>query len=84
MMGGFGNGMGPFGWLGMGVFWLVLVGLIVWFVLRLLPSSRAGGTTRDTDESTLEILDRRMAQGEIDTQTWQAQRASLTGATRDR
>jgi len=82
MMGGFGNGMGSLGWLGMGVFWLVLIGLIVWLVLRLLPG-RGGETTRDTGESTLEILDRRMAKGEIDTQTWQAQRAALTGATRE-
>jgi len=84
MMGGFGNGMGSLGWLGMGVFWLVLLGLIVWLVMRLLPDSRGDGATRDTAESTLEMLDRRMAKGEIDTQTWQAQRAALTGATRDR
>ena len=83
MMGGFGNGMGSLGWLGMGVFWLVLLGLIVWLVMRLLPDSRGDGATRDTAESTLEMLDRRMAKGEIDTQTWQAQRAALTGATRE-
>ncbi|NMM33664.1 MAG: hypothetical protein HHJ13_06645 [Phycicoccus sp.] len=82
MMGGYGNGMGSLGWLGMGVFWLVLVGLIVWLVLRLLPGRSGDGTTRSTGESTLEILDRRMASGEIDTPTWQAQRAALTGATR--
>ena len=34
MMGGFGNGMGSFGWLAMGVFLLVLVGLVVWLVAR--------------------------------------------------
>src|SRR5665647_880233 len=79
MMGGFGNGMGSLGWLGMGVFWLVLLGLIVWLVMRLLPDNRGGGSTRDAAESTLEILDRRMAKGEIDTQTWQAQRDALTG-----
>ena len=83
-MGGFGNGTGSLGWLGMGVFWLVLVGLIVWLVMRLLPGRSGGGRTRDTGESTLEILDRRMARGEIDTPTWQAQRAALTGAPRDR
>ena len=83
MMGGFGNGMGSLGWLGMGVFWLVLLGLIVWLVMRLLPDNRGDGATRDTAESTLEMLDRRMAKGEVDTQTWQAQRAALTGATRD-
>jgi hypothetical protein len=32
----------------MGVFWLVLLGLIVWLVMRLLPDNRRGGTTRDT------------------------------------
>ena len=34
MMGGLGNGMGSLGWLGMGVLLLVLVGLIVWLVVR--------------------------------------------------
>ena len=85
MMGGYGNGMGSIGWIGMGVFWLVLLGLIVWLVMRLLPgSSGSGGTTRSTGESTLEILDRRMASGEIDTKAWQTQRAALVGAQRDR
>ena len=85
MMGGYGNaGMGSLGWLGMGVFWLVLLGLIVWLVMRLLPGSSGGGTTHSTGESTLEILDRRMASGEIDTEVWQTQRAALVGAQRDR
>ena len=84
MMGWYGNGTGSLGWLGMGVFWLILLGLIVWLVMRLLPGNRGGGTTRSIGESTLDILDRRMARGEIDTPTWQAQRAALTGATRDR
>lgn len=34
MMGGSGFGMGVFGWLAMGVFLLVLVGLVVWLVAR--------------------------------------------------
>ena len=65
MMGWYGRGMGPLGWLGMGLFWLILLGLIVWLVIRLLPGSN-GGTTRDTGRSALEILDRRLASGEID------------------
>jgi len=68
----------------MGVFWLVLLGLIVWLVMRLLPGGSGGGTTPSTGESTLEILDRRMASGEIDTAAWQTQRAALAGAQRDR
>ena len=84
MMGWYGRGgMGSVGWLGMGVFWLVLLGLIIWLVVRLLPGS-GSGTTRSTGESALEILDRRLDRGEIDTQAWQAQRAALVGAQQDR
>jgi putative membrane protein len=83
MMGWYGGGMGPLGWLAMGVFWLILIGLIVWLVIRLLPASNSG-TTRDTGESPLSILDRRLASGEIDLDTWQAQRAALLSARDDR
>ncbi len=82
-MGWNGNGMGSLGWLGMGVFWFVLLGLIVWLVVRLLPGS-SDGSTRSSGESALETLDRRMANGDLDTEAWQAQRAALTGAQRDR
>ena len=83
MMGWYGGGMGPLGMLAMGVFWLVLIGLIVWLVMRLLPGSNSG-TTRDAGESPFSILDRRLASGEIDLDTWQAQRAALLGARDDR
>jgi putative membrane protein len=83
MMGWYGGGMGPLGWLGMGLFWLILLGLIVWLVVRLLPGSN-GGTTRKTGRSALEILDRRLASGEIDLDAWQAQRVALVGAQGDR
>jgi putative membrane protein len=80
MMGWYGNGTSSIGWLGMGAFWLIVLGLIIWLVVRLLPGS-FGATTRTTDESALEILDRRLASGELDIETWQAQRAALVGAT---
>ena len=78
-----GGGMGSLGWLGMGVFWLVLIGLIIWLVVRLLPGS-GSGTTRNTGESALEILDRRLASGQIDVEPWQAQRAAILTARGDR
>jgi len=78
MMGSYGNAMGSLGWLGMGVFWLLLLGLIVWLVMRLLPGS-TGRTSRPTGDSAAEILDRRMARGEIDVPAWQTQRAALQG-----
>ena len=84
MMGWYGGGgMGSLGWLGMGVFWLVLIGLIIWLVVRLLPGS-GSGTTRNTGESALEILDRRLANGQIDVEPWQAQRAAILTARGDR
>jgi putative membrane protein len=82
MMGWYGGGIGAAGWLGMGVFWLILLGLIVWLVVRLLPGS--DGETRPSGESPLEILDRRLASGQIDLETWQVQRAALLGAQGDR
>jgi putative membrane protein len=76
MMGWYGGGMGALGWLGMGVFWLLLFAMIVWLVVWLLPGSD-GVTGRSYGESALDILDRRLASGEIDLQAWQVQRSAL-------
>jgi len=81
-MGWYGGGVGPLGWLAMGLFWLILLGLIVWLVTRLLPAG--GGTTHLAGESPLDILGRRLASGDIDLDTWQAQRAALLAARGDR
>jgi len=78
MMGSYGNAMGSLGWLGIGVFWLLLLALIVWLVMRLLPGS-SDRALRPTGDSAAEILDRRMAKGEIDVSEWQTQRAALHG-----
>ncbi len=83
MMGWYGGEIGAAGWLGMGVFWLVLLGLIVWLVVWLLPGSNRG-ITRPSGESPVEILDRRLASGQMDLEAWQVQRAALLGAQGDR
>jgi putative membrane protein len=82
MMGWHGGGMGAFIWPAMGLVWLILLGLIVWLVIRLLPGS-SEPPTRTPGESAVEILDRRMANGEIDLEAWQAQRTALLAAQRD-
>jgi putative membrane protein len=75
MMGWYGPGMGLGAWLFMGLFWVALVALIVWVVTLLLPSrNRPASGGVDTPE---EILDRRFARGEIDEETYRAQRAAL-------
>jgi len=75
MMGWYGA-MGPLAGLAMIVFWFGMLGLIVWAVGRLLPGN-SGETTRENSESAVEILDRRLANGEIDMHEWQAQRSTL-------
>jgi putative membrane protein len=76
MMGWYGGGMGIGAWLFMGLFWAALLALIVWLVGRLLPSNNRP-SPEATPQSPEEILDRRFALGEIDEQTYAAQRAAL-------
>ena len=80
MMGWCGGGMGWGGWLAMSLFWLLLLGVILFLGLRLLPGGWRGGSGGPGPESPEEILDRRFAQGEIDVETYQAQRAALARA----
>jgi putative membrane protein len=76
MMGWYSGGMGPGAWLLMGLFWVALLALIVWLVVRLLPSNNRPSPGAGID-SAEEILDRRFARGEIDEPTYTAQRTAL-------
>lgn len=85
MMGWYGDGMSVGMWVFMGLFWLAMIGLIVWLVVKLLPSTSAASgvppaAARPAPESPLDILDRRFARGEVDLETYRAQRAALTEA----
>lgn len=85
MMGWYGGGMGVGMWVVMGVFWVALIVLIVWLVVMLLPSKAQPAAPPESaqgaaPESPLEILDRRFARGEVDLETYKAQRAALVGA----
>lgn len=64
------NGMDGMGWGGMwfgSVFWLVILGLIVWAVISMVNKNR--GYTQNSgasqEDSALEILKKRYAQGDI-------------------
>ena len=76
-MNGFNDGMGAGGWVLMSVFWVALIAAIVWAVAAL--SSR-GDRRADADgllERPEEILDRRLASGEIDEERYDVLRAKL-------
>jgi putative membrane protein len=80
MMNGINEGMGAGAWVLMSVFWVALIVLIVWLVANLLPRDRRAGEARDLAERPEEILDRRLAAGEIDVETYDALAAKLHGA----
>lgn len=87
MMGYGGMGWGGMGWggmIGMVLLWALLIGLIVWAVTRLLPARRVSGDSPPTHDTPEEILDRRFARGEVDLETYQAQRAALASARGER
>jgi putative membrane protein len=78
MMHGYGYGWSG-GWIFMGLFWFLLLALIVFLVLRLLPGG--GGRIRwQQGESPLDVLDHRFARGELDLETYRSQRAALQEA----
>ncbi|GAA2758624.1 hypothetical protein GCM10009872_39840 [Actinopolymorpha rutila] len=75
------GGMGGSGWLVMSLFWLVLIVVIVWAVTRLVHPAGGRGEVGPArrEESPQEILDRRLASGEIDTATYDELKARLPG-----
>jgi len=80
------GGMGPAMWVGAGLFWVLLLGAIVWLVVELVssrqrpevPSGPTGAPAgAPAPESPLAVLDRRLAAGEVDIETYQRVRTEL-------
>lgn len=79
------DGIGVAGWLLMTVFWIVLVAAIVWAVANLLPGRNAGESRSvERSERPEEILDRRLASGEIDASTYDELRTKLRAGRAER
>lgn len=78
MMYGWDNGMGAGGWVLMILSWVALIALIVWAIARLFPAISGGARREDADTATpQQILDRRLARGEIDTDEYARLRDAL-------
>lgn len=61
------GGMGAGGWLLMGLLWAGVLAVVIWAVARLFPRDRHTGGSGD---SAADVLDRRLAAGEIDEETY--------------
>ena len=80
MMDGWYDGMNGGWWILMIVFWIGLIAAIVWAGARLFARP---GPTQHSDgagERPGEILERRLASGEIDVETYDALREKLRAA----
>lgn len=84
MMNGWNGGMGAAGWLFMSLFWVLLLVVIVWAAAQLFPGRRETVATATgpvlapkAAEDPQQILDRRLASGEIDVETYEKLRETL-------
>lgn len=69
-----GFGMGGWGWLMM-LLWLVILVAVIYFAFRLLQ--RITGKNQSSNSDAEEILRKRYARGEIDTETFENMRQHL-------
>lgn len=76
------GGATAWGWIFMTVFWVALLVLIVWLAARLFPTRDGRGDGEL--ERPEELLDRRLARGEIDPETYDALREKLRVARAER
>ena len=78
---GMGFGLGGFGLIIMLIFWVVIIGLAVWFLSTLFPraTNQASNTSPQAGrtESPLEVLQRRYARGEITKAEYEEMRRDL-------
>ena len=74
---------GGWGWMVlMPLFWIALVGLIVWAVVAATRRPVGGAAEHQRRETPREILDRRFASGDIDAEAYTRARDQLTGTGR--
>lgn len=74
MMGWYGGSAGWAMMTGMVLFWLVVIAVVVWAILRLTPRRPYRG------EDARTILDRRLAAGEIDENEYRSLIAAIRSA----
>ncbi len=81
MMGGFGMGygMGGFGFIMMIAFWILIVVGIVYAIRWLAVSTNAAKRTPESGETSVNILEKRYARGEIDKAEFEEKKKVIEG-----
>ena len=72
-----GYGMGGYGWLMMTGLWVVLIAVLAALAAWIFPRERHAGSGRPA-LSARELLDHRLARGEIDPETYRSLRDELS------
>jgi uncharacterized membrane protein len=67
------------GWVLMALLWLVVIALGVWAIVHFTSTQRAAQPTGPAPERPRDILDRRLAGGEIDVRAYEEQCTKLEG-----
>ena len=75
IMSGWGMGYGFFGWLMMFLFWILIIAAVVLGVRWFINDGKLNGLPRD--ETTLDILKKRYASGEIGKEEFETMRREL-------
>ena len=84
MMNGINDGIGAGGWVFMSVFWVALVAAIVWAAAALSSRVPRAGTAVGVLDPPEDVLDWRLASGEIDENTYDALRGKLLDSSSGR
>jgi len=74
---GWGYGTGWFGMILMAAFWIAVIVGIVFLIRWLVVSTRTGERRAASEDSALEILKRRYAQGEINKEEFEEKKRDL-------
>lgn len=72
--------MGGWGWWGMilmGLFWLIVIGLVIWLVYRMVKAQGWMNGPTERPDSAEEILRERYARGEIDRDSYERMQEDL-------
>ncbi|MFN8123862.1 MAG: hypothetical protein U0237_15710 [Thermoleophilia bacterium] len=89
MMNGGWGAMTPFGWAMMVVLWVSVIGLVVWAMTRIFPGTSGAARDRGSEDpgrdeasvvDPLALLERRLATGEVDPETYDRIRERLDAA----